>query len=185
MDFRDDARVTVALVSDTHGRVDARVADAVADCEIAVHGGDIGHAGVLQALAPRRGHVAAVRGNNDSPRRWPAEDHRVLEGLAQVVRLALPGGDLVVVHGDRFEPARRRHERLRRRFPDAQAVLYGHTHRLVIDRDAAPWVLNPGAAGHERTFGGPSCLILHAGRDAWHLEARRFGLADKRAVAVR
>ncbi|MFM1890995.1 MAG: hypothetical protein RLZ44_72, partial [Pseudomonadota bacterium] len=40
--------------------------------------------------------------------------------------------------------------------------------------DAIPWVLNPGAAGRSRTFGGPSCLLLHAGARVWRVETHRF-----------
>jgi hypothetical protein len=34
--------------------------------------------------------------------------------------------------------------------------------------------LNPGAAGKARTFGGPSCLILHVSPNNWHLETVRI-----------
>ncbi len=55
----------VAILADTHGRLDARVEALVADCDLAVHGGDIGNAGVLERLHPRQGRVIAVTGNND------------------------------------------------------------------------------------------------------------------------
>ncbi|WP_257388244.1 metallophosphoesterase family protein, partial [Tahibacter caeni] len=84
----------------------------------------------------------------------------------------LPGGRLVVVHGDRW-PARGRHAALRRAYPAARAVVYGHSHRLVVDTDALPWVLNPGAAGRARTNGGPSCLLLHATAQAWRVLPQR------------
>jgi len=88
--------------------------------------------------------------------------------------LELPGGPLVVVHGDRVLPARERHERLRRHYSQARAVVYGHTHRLLCDQRERPWVLNPGAAGSARTFGGPSCLVLHAELRTWRVEVMRF-----------
>ncbi|WP_295880245.1 metallophosphoesterase family protein [uncultured Thiohalocapsa sp.] len=168
--------VRVAILSDTHGVLDPRVADVVADCDLAVHGGDIGCAGVLAALTPRGGRVAAVRGNNDVPHKWPAADQHLLDALTLEVTEDLPGGRLVVVHGHRT-PARDRHAKLRRRYPDARAIVYGHSHRLVADRDAEPWVLNPGAAGRERTFGGPSCMVLSAGHGEWSLDVHRFPLA--------
>ncbi len=93
--------------------------------------------------------------------------------LPQQVEVQLPGGTLVVIHGHRT-PARQRHALLRRRFPGARAVIYGHSHRLVVDQDQTPWVLNPGAAGHSRTFGGPSCLVLSAAGTCWALETVRF-----------
>jgi hypothetical protein len=45
---------------------------------------------------------------------------------------------------------------------------------LICDRSAVPWVLNPGAAGRARTFGGPSCLVLTASSMSWRLKIFRF-----------
>ncbi len=173
----------VAIVSDTHGVLDPRIAEVVADCDLAVHGGDIGGAAVLDALEPRTGRVAAVLGNNDVPHKWPAADQHLLAALPLEATEDLPGGRLVVVHGHRT-PARDRHTRLRRNFPDARAIVYGHSHRLVVDQDTDPWVLNPGAAGRERTFGGPSCMVLSTSEDEWSLAVHRFPVARAAASAA-
>ncbi len=174
------APVRVALLADTHGWVDPRVLTVVAGCDLAVHGGDIGGARVLRRLRPRLGRLWVVRGNNDRPIEWPAADQAALEQIPSWARVALPGGDLVVIHGHQV-PARERHERLRRRFPQARAVVCGHSHRLELDLEALPWVLNPGAAGRNRTHGGPSCLVLTAGPDTWEVEAHRFLLPTRAA----
>ncbi|MGC9008924.1 MAG: metallophosphoesterase family protein, partial [Halothiobacillaceae bacterium] len=97
-----------------------------------------------------------------------------LRELPERVEIDLPGGILAVEHGHRVLPAALRHARLRERHPDARAVVYGHTHRLVIDREAEPWVLNPGAAGRIRTYGAPSCLVLNAGADQWSVDIHVF-----------
>ena len=172
----------VAIISDTHGQLDPRIAEVVADCDLAVHGGDIGNAAVLAALQPRSGRVLAVLGNNDVAHKWPAAEQHLLDELPLETAEDLPGGRLVVVHGHRV-PARDRHQRLRRRFPDARAIVYGHSHRLAADQDVEPWVLNPGAAGRERTYGGPSCLVLCARHDRWSLAVQRFPLTGPRARA--
>lgn len=169
----------VAIVADTHGWIDPRIADLVADCDLAVHGGDIGNACVLARMQPRSGRVYAVRGNNDVGRKWPSEDRGLLGQIPDMATVELPGGSLVVVHGHRMA-ARSRHARLRRRHPDARAIVYGHSHHLVEDREQAPWVLNPGAAGRSRTFGGPSCIILTAGDQGWDLTLHRFALSHGR-----
>jgi uncharacterized protein len=67
-----------------------------------------------------------------------------------------------------------RHARLRAAYPSARAIVYGHSHRLVVDDALTPWVLNPGAAGRARTYGGPSCLVLEANVRSWHVEIHRF-----------
>jgi uncharacterized protein len=87
--------------------------------------------------------------------------------------LPLPGGRLAVIHGHQTL-ARGRHERLRRRFPQVRALVYGHSHRLVLDQAALPWIINPGAAGGERNHGGPSCLVLVATIDDWVIETHRI-----------
>jgi putative phosphoesterase len=163
----------VAILADTHGHLDPRVAEVVAACDLAVHGGDIGNAGVLSALQPRQGRVIAVVGNNDMPRKWPAHERDRLAAVPEVAEVQLPGGTLVAIHGHQL-PASTRHDRLRRRFGRARAVIYGHSHRLVADRAAEPWILNPGAAGRARTYGGPSCMILDASEVRWTLRVERF-----------
>lgn len=164
----------VCILSDTHGVVDKRVLAEAARADVVVHGGDIGDAAVLDVLRDACNAVVAVLGNNDLPAKWPADQHPVLAALDAQARIALPGGILAVEHGHRVNPVAARHDKLRARHPDCRAVVYGHSHRLVIDRDADPWVLNPGAAGRARTFGGPSCLLLDAGPRRWRLTPRRF-----------
>jgi putative phosphoesterase len=167
--------VRVAILSDTHGVLDPDVAALVAACDQAVHAGDVGNAAVLAALKPRSGNVVAVRGNNDVAAKWPASDGEVLQRLPGEAMLDLPGGRLMVVHGHRAGSGPARHERLRRAYPTARAVVYGHSHRLVCDTERLPWVLNPGAAGRARTYGGASCLVLVVEPEGWRLEVHRFG----------
>jgi hypothetical protein len=156
--------VRVLLLADTHGVLDPRIAELAQDCALAVHAGDVGASAVLEALA--------VRGNNDVPGKWlgPAAD---LLALPECIEVPLPGGTLVVEHGHRHS-ATRRHLRLRAAYPGARAVLYGHSHRLLQECAAAPWILNPGAAGRARTGGGPSCLLLDAGAAAWRVSVWQF-----------
>jgi putative phosphoesterase len=171
----------VGILSDTHGRLDPGVLAWLEGCDLIVHAGDVGAAAVLDALAATGAEVRAVRGNNDVPAKWPPP-HERLHALPTEDRIALPGGELVVVHGDHVLPATRRHERLRQRYPDARLIVYGHSHRLVIDREARPWVVNPGAAGTSRTYGGASACLLIAAERAWRVMARRFEPAQVAAA---
>jgi putative phosphoesterase len=142
--------VKVGIVSDTHGFLDPRVIEALGGCQVVVHGGDVGSSEVLDALARVCPRVIAVVGNNDVPSKWIGAK-AVLRALPIEARVELPGGLLVVVHGDRVLPVARRHDRLRAMVPDARLVVYGHSHRRVIDTTAEPWIVNPGAAGRART----------------------------------
>ncbi len=160
----------VAIVSDTHGFLDPRVAESVRECDIAVHAGDIMGAEVLLALQPRSGAVYPVLGNNDVPEKWPVDEHDTLMAIPEQCAVDLPGGTLAVEHGHRIWDTRNYHRRLRQKHAYARAVVFGHTHNRVCDTQAVPWVLNPGAAGRVRTKGGPSFMILHAGALRWRIE---------------
>lgn len=152
----------IALIADTHGYLDPRIARAIADCDLIVHAGDVG-AGVAETLAQLAPPAHIVAGNND-PDDAPWPETRAID---------LPGGRLVVVHGHQW-PARNRHRKLRERFAGARAVVCGHSHRAALDRDGRPWVLNPGAAGRTRTYGGPGCILLSAGARAWRIRDLRL-----------
>lgn len=165
----------VLLVSDTHGAIDARIVALARDCDLVLHAGDVGSAGVLDALTGEGRPVIAVRGNNDVDAKWPSAQRERLAMLPTEAAVDLPGGRVVVVHGDAFAPGNR-HAALRRGWADAHAVVYGHSHHLAVDDATTPWVLNPGAAGKARTNGGPSCLVLEAIESAWTVRAWRFAL---------
>jgi uncharacterized protein len=171
----------VAILADTHGFLDPRIADVVSACDVAVHAGDVGGADVLLALQPRE-QVVAVKGNNDLPAKWAEHEVHVLETLPGEAVLDLPGGQLVVVHGNEEGPVAERHQRLRARYPNARAIAYGHSHQLLIDDSVEPWVLNPGAAGRTRTYGGPSCLLLECTADSWKIEEYRLPPRRYRAL---
>ena len=168
----------VLLLADTHGALDARIAALARECAVVVHAGDVGNAAVIETLRAGGARVVAVRGNNDVPSKWPRADRSALDALEDIARIDLPGGTLIATHGDRHTPATR-HARLRAAFSDARAVVYGHSHRLVVDDGSAPWILNPGAAGRARTYGGPSCLMLRASTRGWVIEACRFALSAR------
>lgn len=163
----------IIILSDTHGVLDARIAQEALRSDVAVHAGDIGGAAVLRSLRPRR-ELVAVRGNNDTVHKWRAEERRDLQALPAERVVDLPGGLLVVVHGDAHGPPGSRHRRLRESYPQARLIVYGHSHRLVVDREREPWVLNPGAAGRSRTYGGPSCVLLSIAGSRWQLRLLRF-----------
>lgn len=166
--------VRVLLLSDTHGTLNEQIAELSASCDIACHAGDIGNSDVLGRLRPRKS-LYAVAGNNDTADKWPASQLAARDRLEDTRQIELPGGVLVLSHGHQL-PAKDRHRRLRALYPNARAIVYGHSHKLAIDQESTPWVLNPGAAGRARTFGGPSCLILLIESGNWRVECRRFSL---------
>jgi putative phosphoesterase len=164
----------IAIISDTHGYIDERIAAFVKQCDMCVHAGDIGGGSVLDSLSPRECRVIAVLGNNDTKTKWSAAEWGRLKRLPDEAHLDLPGGRLTVVHGHKSNPAALRHAKLRKLYQEARVIVYGHSHRLVIDQSDIPWVINPGAAGKSRTHGGPSFVTLHIQAHSWRLESTRL-----------
>lgn len=155
-----DAR-RIGIVSDSHGAIDPRIVQLLEPCDVVIHAGDVGGPDVLAALdAPV---VVAVRGNNDTRQRWGG----AAVPLPESVLIDVRGGELAIVHGHQFPQAKRRHAGLRARYPDARIIVYGHSHRRCIDDTLTPWVINPGACGRARTFGGASAVMLEWRRRQW------------------
>lgn len=167
----------IGIISDTHSHLDARIADILRQCDMAIHAGDVMGKHVLDAIQPAGGEVVAVRGNNDTHAQWAMEHHDALEQLDHEVYLDLPGGKAVVLHGHEQWTEHGLHDNLRQQFPDVRVIIYGHSHKLVCDLEHYPWVINPGAAGRVRTHGGPSCLVLEASEDHWQIDTIRFAEA--------
>lgn len=135
----------LALISDTHMPKGARrLPDAcvarLRAADLIVHAGDLVELSVLRELesyAP----VVAVHGNVDD-----AEVRAALPATAQV---DAGGATIAVIHD--AGRASRRIERLRRRFPDADAVVFGHSHIPLLERAADGFqILNPGSPTERR-----------------------------------
>ncbi|MES1953689.1 metallophosphoesterase family protein [Salinisphaera hydrothermalis] len=158
----------IVILADTHGFLDPRVVERVAGAPLIVHAGDVG-TGIADELARLGDDLMIVAGNNDPDDcPWPASAER-----------ELPGGTLAVMHGHQW-PAKQRHRRLRAEFPDARAVVCGHSHRRVLEIDDSPWLLNPGAAGKSRAYGGPGYIELTAEADRWRVEPVVFEPLSRR-----
>lgn len=138
----------VGIVSDTHGLLRPELFTALAGVEHVLHAGDLGPADLLaelEAIAP----VTAVWGNTDG---WDLR-HRVPE----VARVELAGVRVVVVHGMQVgSPTPRK---VVDASPDADLVVFGHSHRPVVERVGDVLAVNPGSAGPRR-FRDPVTVAL-------------------------
>ena len=140
----------LGVISDTHGLLRVEVLEVFEGVDHILHGGDVGDWDVmieLQALAP----VTAVYGNVD--------DLEIRAKLPQVAEVELDGFRIVVTHGDQLgspTPAK-----LHEAFPDAEIIVYGHTHKPLLELvDKTVTVMNPGGAGAPRFGLLPSVGIL-------------------------
>lgn len=130
----------LGVISDTHGQLRPEVFDVFAAVDHILHGGDVGTRQILielEALAP----VTAVFGNTDGP--------ALRSRLPQVATVELDGFAVVVTHGDQLgapTPAI-----LHDAFPAAEIIVYGHTHKPLLELvDRTVTVVNPGSAGPRR-----------------------------------
>ena len=147
----------VGVVADTHyeeflDELPAAVFVRLAGCELILHAGDVGRPEALERLR-RLAPVEAVRGDHDPD----------LDDLPRERVIEIAGRRVALIHGNRSRlieepvtflgtitlgllwPQWGLHRWLRRRFPEADAIVYGHTHTPAVDRDGGQLVFNPGA----------------------------------------
>jgi putative phosphoesterase len=140
----------LGVISDTHGLLRPEVFAAFAGVDHILHAGDVGNLAILAklgAVAP----VTAVYGNTDGA--------ELRSALPRVASLQLDGFDIVITHGDQLgSPTPKA---LNAVFPDAQIIVYGHTHKPLLTLvDVVVTVMNPGGAGARRFNLPPSVGIL-------------------------
>ncbi|MBT2301675.1 metallophosphoesterase family protein [Variovorax paradoxus] len=124
----------IGLISDTHGLLRPEALAFLRGCEHIVHGGDIGDAAILEALAAIA-PVTAVRGNNDRGA-WA-------EAVPETALVELGGVRLYAIHDLAqldIDPVA----------AGVRVVVSGHSHRpRAEERDGVLYV-NPGSAGPRR-----------------------------------
>jgi putative phosphoesterase len=136
----------IGLISDTHALIRGEALAALHGVELILHAGDVGGHHVLRELegiAP----VHAVAGNTDDP----------VMGLPQRVNLTLDGLKIHVTHG--HELGSPTPGNLVHRY-SADVIVYGHTHKPLIDSRGTTLIVNPGAAGPRRFNLQPSVGLL-------------------------
>lgn len=127
----------IGVVSDTHGLLRSELFGLFEDVGLVLHAGDVGDPAILtslEAIAP----VEAVWGNVDG--------REVRDRTAEVRRGEVAGLAWAVVHGHQVPD----YDGLPARFPDADLIVHGHSHRPTARRVDGALVLNPGSAGPRR-----------------------------------
>jgi putative phosphoesterase len=146
----------IGVVADTHcpefaEHLPERLFDVLSGVDLIVHAGDVNGPATLAELS-RIAPVEAVRGDHDA----------ALQALPLSRELLIEGRRIVVVHGNRsrwleepqtflwtvslgyYRPHRKVPEGLRAQFPLADVIVFGHTHRPLIDTKGGRLVFNPG-----------------------------------------
>ena len=170
------SELRVGVISDTHNYVNDQVIDTLRGCNVILHAGDIGDANVIKTLMQCSDHVFCVRGNNDIHEKWPQSHLQHLEIIPDNLLLEFDDQILAVTHGHQFYKVEVRHDKLRAQFPEADIIIYGHSHIITCDQRQKPWVINPGAGGNTRTKGGATCMILSYKYESWKVSSFRAPL---------
>lgn len=146
----------IGVVADTHcpefvERLPDRMATVFRGVDLIIHAGDVDGPSTLDELE-RIAPVEAVRGDHD----------RELVALPLNREVVIEGKRIVITHGHRsrwleepqtvlwtislgyFHPHAGLPRTLRRRFPNADVIVYGHTHRPRIETIDGALLFNPG-----------------------------------------
>lgn len=149
----------MGVVADTHcpeflDRLPGRLLELLQGVDLILHAGDVGGPDGMRTIAEleRIAPVEAVRGDHD----------RALS-LPPARSLQIAGRRVALVHGNRGRwieepvtllgtlslgllwPTSGLHGWLRRRFPAADVIVYGHTHAPRLARTGGTLIFNPGA----------------------------------------
>ena len=135
----------VVVLSDTHAPLRWRgcppaVAERLKGADLILHAGDVCTPDVLDELAAYA-PVRAVLGNNDGPpvAAW---------GAPETAQFELDGVAVAMIHD--AGAARGRTARMRRRFPEAQLVVFGHSHIPLDETGDGVRIFNPGSPTDRR-----------------------------------
>jgi putative phosphoesterase len=138
-------RVVIAVISDTHlPRGRRRLPDACVErikaADLLLHAGDVATPEVLDEIAAIGPPLRAVHGNIDTP--------ELRERLPEALTVDADGARIAMVHD--AGPSKGRLQRMRRRFPDADAVVFGHSHIPLHEEADGFQLFNPGSPTERR-----------------------------------
>jgi putative phosphoesterase len=131
-------RLTVGVISDTHGLVRPEAVEALRGSDVILHAGDVGGNHVLSELG-ELAPVIAVRGNVDGGWARLLPERRLLDlGGVSVLILhdrALVGPDPFLSEGEAAS---------------GRIVVFGHSHQPLAEKRKGVLWFNPGSAGPRR-----------------------------------
>ena len=152
------SEIVVGILSDTHlSGADQDFIDrcqrCFGHCDVIIHGGDLTEAGILSAFNGKE--IYSVHGNMCSRKT------RELLPTRQVFEIG--GHTFGLTHGAGLgfdiEAS------LLALFPEADCIVYGHTHRPVIHRYGDVLIINPGSFRATSPYGAPGTYaILRVGQ---------------------
>ncbi len=128
------ATLLLGVISDTHGLLRPEAINALRGCDLIIHAGDVGNAAIideLRAIAP----TFCVRGNVDAGSWASALPMTAAVDVGELTFYVLHDISQLVV-----DPAS----------AGFAAVVFGHSHKPLIETREGTLYLNPGSAGPRR-----------------------------------
>jgi len=151
--------VELAIISDTHlprgkRRLPDRCHELLRAADLILHAGDLSTVAVLECLRILGPPVAAIHGNVDSA--------ELRDLLPAETTIEAGGVTIAMIHD--AGPARGRLARMRRRFPSAAAVIFGHSHIPLHEEANGFQIFNPGSPTDRRRFPCHTMGLARVGR---------------------
>ena len=145
--IRIDSPILFGIVGDTHVSPNrsALFLEPVVDLfrrsgvDLILHAGDAGHASVLQSLE-RVAATIAVRGNADSL--------DLIETLPDRVWIEVGSRTVLLLHGHHGKTALKAARAAAA--PDVDLIVFGHSHKPLIEREGRTILFNPGSPTERR-----------------------------------
>jgi len=126
------ASTMIGVISDTHGLLRPEAVEALRGVEMILHGGDIGKPEILSELE-KIAPVFAVRGNNDRDD-WASE-------IPETQTIDINGASLFMIHDIKTMDGNA---------DDHDLIIFGHSHKPLVENRDGVLFLNPGSAGPRR-----------------------------------
>ena len=145
--------IKIGILSDTHipactQTFRRQVQIAFADCDIVVHAGDLTDYSILAAFEGKTVH--AVHGNTCNVATQQALPH------TKIIRVA--GFSIGISHG--AGPLATIEDRLWGLFPEADCIIFGHTHVPLCTWHGSVLFINPGSFRFSSSSGAPATYAI-------------------------
>jgi putative phosphoesterase len=155
----------IAVIGDTHmprgsRSLPERCLALIAAADLLLHTGDLHRLSTLRALESIGPPLLAVHGNVDEP--------SLVALLPATRKIEHRGARIGLIHD--AGPSRGRLPRLRRLFPDADAVVFGHSHLPLLEADGGFQIFNPGSPTERRRAPSHTIGLAYVGAGAVRFE---------------
>jgi putative phosphoesterase len=145
--------LTVGILSDTHltactPEFLTAVKQAFSDCDTIIHAGDLTDISILAAFGTKTVH--AVQGNTCN--------FMTRQSLPLTKALVLEGHTIGISHG--AGPCATIEERVWNLFPEADCIIFGHTHTPLCEKRGGILFINPGSFRSTGPFGAPATYAV-------------------------